>query len=177
DSLAIPVKYVCLVDYANSRGAVDMGLTPELLPGYKPSGQPGMRLREMLEADLAALWVVGANPYKSNVTRKCGFLVVQDMFLTETALLADVVLPAASAYEKNGTVTNTTGEMQRLKRAVNTMGAKPDLEIMGFIAREMGAAAVLGRWLPDVVFEEIRAYVRGYAVPKPVIATGGAAQT
>jgi NADH dehydrogenase/NADH:ubiquinone oxidoreductase subunit G len=67
-----------------------------------------------------------------------------------------MVLPAACAYEKNGTVTNVTGEVQRLKRAVNTMGAKPDLEIMGFLAREMGAAAALGPWTPEAVFEEIR---------------------
>jgi NADH-quinone oxidoreductase subunit G len=99
------------------------------------------------------------------------------MFLTETAQLADVVLPAASAYEKNGTVTNGTGEVQRLKRGINTMGAKPDLEIMGFIAREMGVAAALGPWTPDVVFEQIRKTVRGYQVPLPVVATGGAAQT
>ena len=99
------------------------------------------------------------------------------MFLTETARLADVVLPAACAYEKNGTITNVTGEVQRMKRAVNTMGAKPDLEIMGFIAREMGVAAALGPWVPDVVFEQIRKTVRGYEVPLPVIATGGAAQT
>jgi NADH-quinone oxidoreductase subunit G len=176
-SLGTLVKYICLVDYANSRGAVDMGLTPELLPGYLPSGQPGMRLGEMIAADLGVLWVVGANPLKDGAGRKCGFLVVQDLFLTETAALADVVLPAASAYEKNGTVTNVTGEVQRLKRAVNTMGAKPDLEIMGIIAREMGAAAALGPWVPETVFEEIRKHVRGYAVPSPVIATGGAAQT
>ncbi len=148
ESLGIPVKFVCLVDYANSRGAVDMGLAPELLPGYKPSGTPGMHVAEMVANDLNALWVVGANPLKGSVKRKADFLVVQDMFLTETAAQADVVLPAASAYEKNGTVTNTTGEVQQLTRAVNTMGAKPDLEIMGFIAREMGAAAQLGPWLP-----------------------------
>ena len=177
ESLGIPVKYVCLVDYANSRGAVDMGLTPELLPGYKPAPQPGMHLDEMADADLNVLWVVGANPLKDGRVRKAGFLVVQDMFLTETAQQADVVLPAACAYEKNGTVTNVTGEVQRLTRAINTMGAKPDLEIMGFIAREMGAAAALGPWLPDAVFQEIRATVRGYEIPMPVIATGGAAQT
>jgi NADH-quinone oxidoreductase subunit G len=102
---------------------------------------------------------------------------VQDMFLTETARLADVVLPAASAYEKNGTVTNVTGEVQRLKLAVHTMGAKSDLEIMGFIAREMGAAQALGPWIPDVVFDRIRKQVRGYDLPVPVLATGGAAQT
>ncbi len=177
ESLGIPVKYVALVDYSNSRGAVDMGLTPELLPGYQPSGQPGMHIPEMIEADLGALWVVGANPLKNGGQRKCGFLVVQDMFLTETAQQADVVLPAASAYEKHGSVTNVTGEVQRLKRGINTMGAKPDLEIMGFIAREMGVAAALGPWVPDTVFEQIRKSVRGYDIPLPVIATGGAAQT
>jgi anaerobic selenocysteine-containing dehydrogenase len=99
------------------------------------------------------------------------------MFLTETAQLADVVLPAACAYEKNGTVTNVTGELQRLNRAVNAMGAKTDLEIMGFLAREMGVAAELGPWTPAAVFEEIRARVRGYDLPLAVIAAGGAAQT
>jgi NADH-quinone oxidoreductase subunit G len=145
--LGIPVKYICLLDYSNSRGAVDMGLTP---------GEGGMRVGEMLEADLSVLWVVGANPYRRPGSRRAGFVVVQDLFLTETAQLADVVLPAACAYEKNGTVTNVTGEVQRLKRAVNTMGAKPDLEIMGFLAREMGAAAALGPWTPEAVWEEIR---------------------
>jgi NADH-quinone oxidoreductase subunit G len=177
ESLGIPVKYICLVDYSNSRGAVDMGLTPEFLPGYHPTGQPGMHIDEMLATDLSALWVVGSNPFKKGVPRKAGFLVVQDMFLTETAQLADVVLPAACAYEKTGTITNVTGEVQRLKRAINTMGAKPDLEVMGFIARDMGAAAALGPWKAEAVFEQIRSQVRGYQIPVPVIATGGAAQT
>jgi NADH-quinone oxidoreductase subunit G len=177
ESLAIPVKFICLLDYANSRGAVDMGLTPELLPGYEPSGQAGMHVGEMAGAPLSALWVVGANPLKGGLERKAGFLVVQDMFLTETALQADVVLPAASAYEKSGTVTNTSGEVQRQTRAINTMGAKPDLEIMGFIAREMGVAAALGPWVPETVFAEIRRTVRGYELSMPVLATGGAAQT
>jgi NADH-quinone oxidoreductase subunit G len=186
ESLAIPVKFLCLLDYANSRGALDMGLTPELLPGYEPSGQPGMHLGEMVGAPLSALWVVGANPLKGPnqsrdhegaLPRKAGFLVVQDMFLTETAQQADVVLPAASAYEKNGTVTNTSGEVQRLTRAINTMGAKTDLEIMGFLAREMGAAAVLGPWTPETVWAEIRHSVRGYDIPTPAIDAGGAAQT
>jgi NADH-quinone oxidoreductase subunit G len=84
ESLGIPVRYVCLVDYANSRGAIDMGLTSELLPGYQPSGQSGLHLDEMLESELSVLWVVGANPLK-NAARKPGFLVVQDLFLTETA--------------------------------------------------------------------------------------------
>ncbi|HWB86839.1 MAG TPA: NADH-quinone oxidoreductase subunit NuoG [Bryobacteraceae bacterium] len=181
ESLGIPVKYIALVDYSNSRGAIDMGVTPELLPGFKPTGRDGMRVHEMIEADLGVLWVVGANPLKGNggdpAVSKAGFLVVQDLYLTETARQADVVLPAACAYEKNGTVTNVTGEVQKLRRAVQTMGAKPDLEIMGFIAREMGVAAALGPWVPDVVLAEIRKTVRGYDVPEPVISTGGAAQT
>jgi NADH-quinone oxidoreductase subunit G len=167
DSLGIPVKYVCLVDYSNSRGAVDMGMIP---------GEGGMNLPEMLAANLGVLWVVGANPYKNGVSRNAGFVVVQDLFLTETAKQADVVLPAACAYEKNGTATNVTGEVQRLKLAVNTMGAKSDLEIMGFIAREMGAAAALGPWAADTVFAEIRRTVPGYDIPFAAIATGGAAQ-
>ena len=195
ESLTIPVKFLCLLDYANSRGALDMGLTPELGPGYEPSGQAGMHLGEMVAAELSVLWVVGANPFKGEdpgrpnqsrdgvpsgpgaVPRKAAFLVVQDLFLTETAQQADVVLPAASAYEKNGTVTNTSGEVQRLTRAINTMGAKTDLEIMGFLAREMGAAAVLGPWVPETVWAEIRHSVRGYDLPMPAIAAGGAAQT
>jgi NADH-quinone oxidoreductase subunit G len=131
----------------------------------------------MAAADLSVLWVVGANPLKAGASRKAGFLVVQDMFLTETAAQADVVLPAACAYEKNGTVTSGTGELQRIERAVNTMGAKADLEIIGYVAREMGAAAKMGPWTPDAVFQEIRGAVRGYNVPMPVLVTGGAAGT
>jgi NADH-quinone oxidoreductase subunit G len=175
-SLGIPVSYVPLVDYSNSRGAIDMGMVPELLPGYKPSGQPGLHIAEMIDGSLDVLWVVGANPYKAG-GKKPGFLVVQDMFLTETASQADVVLPAACAYEKNGTITNVTGEVQRLKLAIHTMGAKPDLEIMGFIAREMDAARILGPWFPDTITDQIVKTVPGYKVSTATLATGGAAQT
>lgn len=178
DSLGIPVKYVCLVDYSNSRGASDMGLLPDLGPGYHaPAAGTGLNLNQMLEAtDLDLLWVVGANPLKNAPLRsENAFVVVQDMFLTETAQRADVVLPAASAYEKEGTVTNVTGEVQRLKRALRTMGTKTDLEIFGLIAEEMGVKNMPAA-KPDAVFEEIRRAVSGYNVPLPVILTGGAAQ-
>jgi NADH-quinone oxidoreductase subunit G len=172
ESLGIPVRYLCLVDDSNSRGAVDMGLLPD--PG-------GLALPDMLAAeDLELLWVVGANPYAGAGPRPAGrapFLVVHDLFLTETAQAADVVFPAASAYEKNGTVTNVCGEVQKLRRAVGAMGTKPDLEIMGLLAREMGVAAELGPWVPESVFEEIRKNVHGYDVPWPLLAAGGAAQT
>jgi anaerobic selenocysteine-containing dehydrogenase len=135
-----------------------------------------MHLDEMIAAPLDVLWVVGANPQRAPY-RARPFLVVQDMFLTETAQQADVVLRRRPREKGGGTVTNTTGEVQRLTRAINTMGAKPDLEIMGFIAREMGAAVALGPWVAETVFAEIRQTVRGYDIPMPVIVTGGAAQT
>jgi NADH-quinone oxidoreductase subunit G len=168
DSLGIPVKYVCLVDYSNSRGAFDMGLIPK---------DGGLSREQMLAAsDLDVLWVVGANPLKSaSLAAANAFVVVQDLFMSDTARHADMVLPAASAYEKSGTVTNTCGEVQKLKHAVKVMGAKTDLEIFGLIAKEMRLN--LGIWLPDKVFEEIRKTVRGYNVPLPVLAAGGAAPT
>lgn len=178
-SLGIPVKYLCLVDYSNSRGAIDMGLVPELLPGYKPSGQPGMTVDEMLAApDIDVFWVVGANPLEGSGKPPAGaFVVVQELFLTETAAAADIVFPASSGYEKTGTVTSVTGEVQRVKKAVQAMGTKPDLEIIGLIAKEMGEAQTMGPWLPDKVFAEIREKVAGYHVPMSVVAAGGATQT
>jgi NADH-quinone oxidoreductase subunit G len=171
------VRYVCLVDYSKSRGASDLGLAPDYGPGYQPVDQPGLAYDQILAAeDLDALWVVGANPLKNNALASSGaFVVVNEMFLTETAQRADVVFPAASGYEKNGTATNVCGEVQRLKGGLQVMGTKPDLEIIGLVAKEMGVN--IGIWTPDKVLEEIRTSVRGYNIPLPVIATGGAAQT
>ena len=170
-SLGISVKYLPLVDYSNSRGAIDMGLAAELLPGYHASGAPGLTVHEMREAtDLDALWVVGANPLKEGpLGSSKAFVVVQDMFLTETAQRADVLLPAASAYEKNGTVTNVCGEVQRLKHALSTIGTKTDLEIVGLIAKEMDFARHMGPWLPDTVYNEIRRTVKGYDIPLALV--------
>jgi len=169
ESLGIPVGYICLVDDSNSRGAVDMGVLPDA---------GGLALPEIVAAaDLDVLWVVGADPYRGAQPPAGRFLVVHDLFLTDTAQAADVVLPSASAYEKSGTVTNVCGEVQRLTKAVGMMGAKPDLEIIGLLAREMGATAEMGPWIPEAVFAEIRQNVRGYNVPLPVLEMGGAAQT
>jgi NADH-quinone oxidoreductase subunit G len=177
NSLGIPVQYISLLDYSNSRGALDMGLLPDLAPGYQPVEAVGLSLDEMLASDtLAALWVVGANPLSRRaLAASKAFVVVQDMFLTETAQRADVVFPAASAYEKAGTVTNTCGEVQRLTPAIKVAGTKTDLEIIGLLAKELKAN--IGIWQADKVFEEIRTTVRGYNIPLPIIATGGAAQT
>ena len=142
-------------------------------------GPGGMTLPEMLAAEnLDVLWVVGANPLRrAALHSEKAFVVVQDLFLTETAQRADVVFPASSAYEKSGSVTNVCGEVQRLRKAVQYMGSKPDLEIIGLLAKEMGQAATMGPWTADAVFEQIRKTVHGYDVPVAVLATGGAAQS
>src|SRR5581483_6418044 len=103
DSLNIPIKYLCLVDYSNSRGASDMGLLPDLLPGYRGLDEigsdqamnSGLTYDQMLDStDLDALWIVGANPLSRRaLAASNAFLVVHDLFLTETAQRAHVVLP------------------------------------------------------------------------------------
>lgn len=162
ESLSIPVKYVALVDYLNSRGALDMGLTP---------GAGGLTLDQMKTADLDVLWVTGEDVGEA----RAKFLVVSDLFLSETAKRADVVFPAASPYEKKGTVTNVTGEVQKLTAAVRTMGTKTDLEVCGLLAKEMGLK--LGIWTPEAVNEEIRQKVHGYNVAMPIVSAGGAVAT
>ena len=182
DSLGIPVKYVALLDYSNSRGASDMGLLPDLLPGYKSMEgsdlAPGLNYDQILsEKSLDALWVVGANPAARQpiAASSAAFVVVNEMFLTETARRADVILPAASAYEKNSTVTTVTGEIQKLNRAAKTMGAKSDLEIIALLAKEMGERP----WpvQPEAVFQEISKTVHGYNVPFAILQTGSPAQS
>ena len=153
-------KFLCLADYANSRGAADMGLYPDLLPGYQPLAgatafhqewaalpqTPGLTLPEMVESagagKLKALYVVGTNPVArfgiDPFAFSQSFVVVQDMFLTETATIADVVLPAANAYEKSGTFTNTCGDLQLVKKAGEVTGTKSDFEMIVRIADAMG---------------------------------------
>jgi len=179
DSLGVEARYVCLVDDANSRGVMDMGLTPFWLPGYRPVSElglePGLSLDEMLETgELDALWIVGANPLRNRELPVRPWLVVQDLFLTETARQADVILPAASAYEKNGTFTSVCGEVQMLRRAATVSGVKSDLEIAGLIAARMGLE--MGPVDPRAVLEELRQQVDGYNVNLPVLLAGGAVQ-
>jgi len=153
------VRFAFLGSYANARGAADMGLLPDMLPGYVPvtapgafaeysnlPAKPGQSLHEIFDAagkgKLGALLVVGANPVASIGIKpeslKNTFVIVQDIFLTETAALADVVLPAASLYEKSGTVTNTFGDVQLARKAADRAGAKPDFEILVRLAGAMG---------------------------------------
>ncbi len=153
-------KFLCLADYANSRGAADMGLYPDLLPGYHRvadegrfhqewggvPGEHGLSLKEMAQAaksgQLKALYVVGSNPISrfglDPFAFSQSFVVVQDMFLTETATIANVVLPAANAYEKSGTFTNNCGDLQLVKKAGEVSGSKSDFEMIVRIADAMG---------------------------------------
>ena len=156
-------RFACLGDYANSRGAADMGLLPDLLPGYVPVSKAGefaeeygaslptergLDLVQMFDAagrgELAAMYVVGANPVArygiDGASLKKTFLVVQDMFLTETAVLADVVFPAANLYEKAGTATNTYGDLQLVKKAADKAGTRTDFELIVRLAEKMGAS-------------------------------------
>ncbi len=156
------VKFALLSDYVNSRGAADMGLLPDLLPGYTPVSKAaafaaeygaslpaaaGMNMLEIFDAanngDLSALYVVGANPIArygiDPIALKSTFVVVQDMFLTETAAIADVVLPAANLYEKTGSVTNSYGDLQRVNKAADRAGVRTDFELIVRIADRMGA--------------------------------------
>jgi NADH-quinone oxidoreductase subunit G len=165
--LAIPgAKFALLADYANSRGAADMGLLPDMLPGHTPIGpidtekaggriaseygtptEPGLDMLEIFDAaasgNLAALYVVGSNPVArygvETGALKNTFVVVQEMFMTETAALADVILPAANLYEKSGSVTNSYGDLQQVKKAGDRAGVRTDFEMIVRIADKMGA--------------------------------------
>jgi NADH-quinone oxidoreductase subunit G len=158
--LTIPgAKFALISDYANSRGAADMGLLPDLLPGYTPLAgnttfpeyntptAPGLDMLEIFEAagkgELSALYVVGSNPVSrygvDPASLKNTFVVVQDMFLTETAALADVILPAANLYEKSGSITNSYGDLQLVNKAGDRAGVRTDFEMIVRIADKMGA--------------------------------------
>ncbi len=198
-------RFIALGDYSNSRGAADMGLLPDRLPGYalvndraaresfgKSWGaelpeQSGLTARQMLDAAvkgrLKALYVVGANPVKTfglpSAHRLGGLelMVVHEMFLTETAACADIVLPATCAYEKDGTVTNTAGEVQLLRKAADAMGPRADFDILRILSYQLarlGLGPAIPLRTPEATFEEIRRTVGGYDVSVANLLAGGA---
>jgi NADH-quinone oxidoreductase subunit G len=131
---------IALLPGGNSRGALDMGLRPDARPGYGPLAQPALGARELWEAAGAgrvrALWIAGLDPAASLPAARAAldaaeFVVVQELFLTETAQLADVVLPAASAAERDGTYTNAERRVQRSRQARQPLGqSRPDWQIV-----------------------------------------------
>src|SRR5581483_7772224 len=144
---------------ANSLGARDMGVLPDALPGYRPAPQKGLSYNEMLSSpDLKALYVMGANPLRhvSQLPSNLDLLVVQDIFLTETAQQADIVLPAVTFAEKDGSMTNIDHHVQKNVQALRPLpGAKADWDILTRLANLLGQ-----KWAydsPQDVLEEIAA--------------------
>jgi len=201
------VRYMALGDYANSRGAADMGLLPDRLPGYAHTddfaaregferlwgavlpSKPGLTTPAMVDAaqngKLKALYVMGANPFSHFGTLGFGrgkleLLIVHEMFLTDTAKVADVVFPAASAYEKEGSVTNTSGEIQLLHKAAEVMGPRSDFDLLRILSHQLerlGLGKAFHYKSPAAIFEEIQKAVPGYDVQPAGLLTGGAEPT
>jgi len=198
-------RYMALGDYSNSRGAADMGLLPDRLPGYASvtdaaareafaklwgaslPERPGLHARDILrgveDGDIKALYVIGANPLSTfgmkepDALRRLPLLVVQDLFRTETSEYADVFLPATCAYEKSGTVTNTAGEIQLLRKSLDTMGPRSDFDILRILSHQLaraGAGQAIHLRNPEAAFEEIRKAVPGYSVEAASLLAGGA---
>jgi len=176
----------------NVQGACDMGALPNVFTGYQPvtdekartkfaqawgvelSAKPGLTVTEMFSAaenkNIRAMYIMGENPYLSDPdsshVRHCmeqlEFLVVQDLFLTETAKYADVVLPAVSWAEKEGTFVNTERRVQKVNQALTPRGkAKADWQIIAEIGKRLGFD-----WnyqCAEDIFKEIAALTPSYA--------------
>ena len=177
----------------NVQGACDMGALPNVYTGYQAVADPairekfeiawgcplpsfpGLTLVEMLEAayrnEIKALYLIGENPALSDpdvghvreALARVEFLVVQDIFLSETAEFAHVVLPAASFAEKDGTFTNTERRVQRVRKAIEPIGnSKPDWWIICQVAKRLGAKG-FDYSAPFDIMEEIRDVTPSYA--------------
>jgi NADH-quinone oxidoreductase chain G len=156
-----------LFEDANSLGARDMGLLPDALPGYQSVSSPGLSYEEMLgNSRIKALYVMGANPARhlgnGKLPESIEFVVVQDILLNETAQQADVVLPAVSFAEKDGSMTNVDQHIQAIRRALRPLpGAKADWEILTALADSMGQQWTYAH--PRDIFVEIAANNPFYA--------------
>jgi formate dehydrogenase alpha subunit len=160
-----------LAEKNNSQGALDMGVTPNLLPGYADLQDPSERnrfakawkmsipdpagmgalaiLQAAAEKKIRGLYIVGENPVvtypdsarSQKALSELDFLVVQDCFMTATASLAHVVLPAVTFAEKEGTFTNAERRVQRVRPALRPIGeGRPDLWIFQELGKAMGAS-------------------------------------
>jgi len=174
----------------NVQGSCDMGALPDVYPGYQSvvkseirekfakewnvsilPEKPGLTVVEMMQnKTIKVMYIMGENPILSDPNynklkeelKHLEFLVVQDIFLNETAELADVVLPASSFAEKDGTFTNTERRIQRLNKAINPVGeSKPDWQIICEISTRMGYAMKYNH--PSEIMDEIAKLVSSYA--------------
>ncbi len=172
----------------NVQGACDVGALATLFPGYRPINtetaneiskiwgfevpdEPGLKLTEAFDTnEVTVMYVVGENPAVSEPNihhaieklESLEFLVVQDLFLTETAELADIVMPAAGWAERTGTFTATDRRVQLAEKAVEPPGeARPDWWILEEVACRLGLEG-FDHSSPREVFEEIRRVVPQY---------------
>jgi predicted molibdopterin-dependent oxidoreductase YjgC len=177
----------------NFQGTIDMGVDPAWLPGRVPvesseererlekvwgtdiPGKSGMNAMEMIQAanedKLRGLYVVGVDLFASmaggeqigRAMDKLEFLVVQDLFLTETARRADVVLPAASMAEKNGTLTSIERRVQKVNKAIQEVGqCLPDWKIFSDLGATMGKSG-MSYTGPAEILQEIANVVSYYS--------------
>ena len=175
----------------NVQGACDMGGLPNVYPGYQRvddealrkkfekawgvslSPKPGVTLMEMMQgvADgkVKALFILGENPLLSDPNsnkvkeelKHLALLVVQDIFLSETAELAHVVLPGVSFAEKDGTFTNTERRVQRVRQAIEPLGkARPDWQIICDLSSRLGYPMKYGS--PAEIMEEVASLTPSY---------------
>jgi formate dehydrogenase alpha subunit len=176
----------------NVQGACDMGALFNTLPGYggltnddlfdryektwnvelpRTPGKPATEIWDnVLKGDIRALYVFGEDPavadanisHVQSALEKVDFLLVQDIFLTDTAKMADIVLPAACFAEKEGTFTNTERRVQRVRKAVNPPGeARPDWQIICELSKKMGYE--MDYPSPSEIFDEISSLLPQYA--------------
>ena len=176
----------------NVQGACDMGGLPNVYTGYQSvadegaakrfeeawavtlSRKPGLTIMEMFEAieegKLKALYIMGENPLVSDpdlrhvegLLEKLDLLVVQDIFLTETAKLAHVLLPGASFAEKDGCFTSTDRRVQRVRKAIEPLGeARQDWQIIASLAQKMGGQG-FGYTSTEEIFDEMRGLTPSY---------------
>ncbi|MGC4098118.1 MAG: NADH-quinone oxidoreductase subunit NuoG [Nitrospira sp.] len=188
-----------LAEENNDQGAVDMGAVTEFLPGARPltsetdrekiarqwkgdlpTGE-GASLLEMLdrarEGSLKAMFIIGENPVGSlpatiqagRSLRNLDLLVCQELFVTETAALAHVVLPAASSFEKHGTFTNTEGHVQAVRPSIEPVGeSRPDWEVFSALSILLNSPMEYAE--SKEILKEIRSLIPGYGSlgPAPV---------
>jgi len=188
-----------LAEENNDQGAIEMGATAELLPGALDLTDQAARAQmtrawkeELPQAEgatlvemigraqagiIKVLFVIGENPVGSlppqtgikEAMGKLDLLVCQELFLTETAALAHVVLPAASAMEKAGTFANTEGHVQVVRPAIDPVGdSRPDWEILSALSVFIGAPLEYGD--AKDILKEMRAVIPGYGSlgPSPI---------
>jgi formate dehydrogenase alpha subunit len=183
----------------NTRGVCEVGVQPHRLPGYLPLNadnaavfwennpvvtEPGPTLEEMLdllEKDEAgapqALYLLGGDllrclPNRSRVAKllqKIPFIVVQDAFLTDTAQLAQVVLPVAAHAEQEGTFISSTGQLGLLQQAVSANGVRPDWQIISQLGAKLGFAMKYSH--PKSIFRELAAKMPLWAGAAPKLST------